>query len=66
MLRLLWWFVRVVIVGRRLKLCVRGGQHEFPINLASQTCGSGLCVACCEARCQCLDVVVKQTKELQA
>jgi hypothetical protein len=49
MLRLLWWFVRVVIVGRRLKLCVRGGQHEFPINLASQTCGSGLCVACCEA-----------------
>ena len=33
---------------------------------ASVTCGSGLCVECCEARCKCLDAVVKQTKELQA
>ena len=66
MLRLLWWFVRVVIVGQKPRpRCVRGGAWGHD-SRASVTCGSGLCVECCEARCKCLDAVVKQTKELQA
>lgn len=66
MLRLLWWFVRVVIVGQKpRKECVRShpGHHS---GRASVSCLSGLCVPCCENRCKCLDAVVKQTKELQA
>lgn len=67
MLRLILWIWRAVIVGRQLKLCVRGAvSHFFPITFASSICGSGLCVECYEAHCKCLDPIVKQTRELHS
>lgn len=66
MLRLVLWIWRVVIVGQKPRpACVRA-QPSHHSGRASVSCLSGLCVPCCEARCRCLDAVVKQTRELQA
>jgi hypothetical protein len=68
MLRLLWWFVRVVVVGKGIApRCARGcwlTVVPWPLP-AAPYCEHRLCADCCEGRCKCLKHQIDSTKELR-
>ena len=44
MLRLLWWFIRVVVIGEKRKpVCIRCDDRR-----QADYCEHGLCAKCCE------------------
>lgn len=68
MIRLLIWFVRVVIIGRPLKLrppCARGCFGTFRVLRAAIYCQHQLCVECCACRCRCLSAQIDATREVR-
>lgn len=64
MFRLLLWLVRVIIVGRPLRLrppCVRGCNALPWTTRAAVYCQHQLCVRCCEVRCRCLALQIQES-----
>lgn len=68
MLRLLWWLLRLVVVGpkrspRRLAACecrLPPNESPFPFRLAAfGLCASQFCERCCAVHCECKKVHVK-------
>ena len=68
MIRLLIWFVRVVIIGRPLRLrppCVRGCFAVIRTARAAVYCQHQLCVSCCADRCRCLRAQIDAASDVR-
>ncbi len=69
MLRLIWWFVSSVIIGKKAwprADCLCSSSNPFRrFRYKAPYCDLGLCIDCCATRCRCLSDKALAAREMR-